>query len=150
MRKRKLEVTTNQVIFENNIIKISREHDGIHYYEIGSEITTDIIEAVSILIRLKNINNDTFWNLEIPKIDIFDIDPEKCLFWLSGGKDEWFRNDNYKMTWMESHSLFRERFEDDIECIIRNSKTFKDIKNQITKKLNISIMYDFALSQGIA
>lgn len=150
MRKRKLEVLTNQILFQNNIIRVSKEHDGISYYEIGSEITVDIIEAVSILLRIKNINNDSFWDLEIPKTSTLTINPENCLFWLSGGKEEWFKNDNYKLSWIDSCSLFREFFEKDIEIMLNNSKTFKDIKNYIIKNLNISIMYDFALRKGIA
>lgn len=150
MRRKKLEVLTNQIIFQNNIIRISKEHDGIFYYEIGSEITTDIIEAVAILIRIKNINNDLFWDLEVPNIQTLNINPENCLFWLSGGKEEWFKNDNYKLSWIDSCSFFRAKFEKDIDKIIQSSKTFKDIKNYIIKYLNLSVMYNFALSKGIA
>jgi hypothetical protein len=56
-------------------------------FEIGKELTTDIGEAVSILIRSCDSSNQ-IWNIEI-EISTENITPERSLFWLTGGDKEW-------------------------------------------------------------
>jgi uncharacterized ferritin-like protein (DUF455 family) len=85
MRKKKtlLERIGTKVIYNDNKIKISREGNE-WFFEIGKELTTDLAEAVSILIR-KYDKTNPIWNIELREIDIDSITPEKSLYWLTGG-----------------------------------------------------------------
>jgi hypothetical protein len=123
---------------------------GDFYFEIGSEITDDIGEAVSILMRHKNKKSDSIWETKISNIDTYEIKPEKSLYWLTGGHDEWKRNDHYLGSWSENSQLFTEKFGDRVISIIRESKTFGDIRKEFIKQLNLPKLYNFALEIGIA
>ena len=80
---------------KRNFIKIDKE--GEHYYfEIGNHITTDLAEAVAIIMKYKSKSDSKFWDLEIEEIDYYNITPEKSLYWLSGGEFEWKIMSNYK------------------------------------------------------
>jgi len=79
MKKKKiLSKELSETIFNNNQVIINKANDNL-YFEIGDEITDDIAEAVSILMR-RIYFNDPIWKTEIKNIDIHSIYPEKSLF----------------------------------------------------------------------
>ena len=148
MKRKKVETIRTFNFWSNEIIKIDKEADQ-YYFEIGSEMTTDIAEAVSIAMSIKK-NFDDFWAIEIKDIDLYNIRPELALYWLSGGDWEWKVQNNYKMNWQECNLIFQEEFGMTLISILKKSKTFGDIRNGFKKKLNLSTLYEFALENKIA
>lgn len=149
MRKRKVDVMRPNNVWDSELIKIS-EDLGSYYFEIGTEVTMDFAEAVAILMRMKSKWNDEIWNLKIVDIDYYNIDPSKCLYWLSGGNDEWKDGENYKKYWHEVKLDFQEEFGIIIISILKRSKTLKDVRTGFLKYLNLATLYNFAIEKEIA
>ena len=147
MKKKKVAIMRNFDFWSDNLIKIDKEGDQ-YYFEIGSDITTDLAEAVAIMM-MKYKNNGKFWDLEIKDIDYYNITPEKSLYWLSGGDNEWQLMNNYKKSWMDCSLEYQEEFGLKVISILKKSKTMRDIKNGLLKYLNLSILYEFALEKEI-
>jgi hypothetical protein len=148
MKRRKIEAVENS-IYNENLIKIDIEESGEYYFEIKSEITNDLAEAVAIMMRIRDKWNDKIWNTKIPNINIYEIDPRKSLYWLSGGHDEWKKLENYKKSWHESHSEFGEEFGMVVVSILKKSKTLKDIRSGFVRHLNMGKIYDFAIQKNL-
>ena len=148
MRKKKIVLESRRTNDEYNdqFIKINKSKDE-YFFEIGNEITEDVAEAVSILMR-KADWSDSIWESEIKNLDI-DITPEKCLFWLTGGHSEWNTLDHYNQPWCDCYLEFQEEFGMLIINIIKNSKKLKDIRDGFNKYLNLPILYNFALSKNM-
>ena len=68
MKKRKVDTKSKRSnnVYEDKNIKISKE-DTEYFFEIGNDVTNDLAEAVSILIR-KSEWNSPVWNLELSEI----------------------------------------------------------------------------------
>ena len=149
MKKRKVDTKLkgSNNLYKNEFIDISKEGDE-YFFEIGNLLTNDIAEAVSIMIRRIDGNSE-IWNLEINGVEIEKITPEKSLYWLSGGNDEWQTLENYNKPWSDCYLEFQEEFGMLIVNIIKKSKTFGDIKNKFIKMLNLQTLYDFALSRNM-
>lgn len=149
MKKKKVAVLRPNNVWDSELIKISKDYDN-YYFEIGSELTMDLAEAVSILMRMKSKWNDQIWDLKISEIDYYNIDPSKCLYWLSGGDEEWTNDENYKKYWHEVQLDFQEEFGILIISILKKSKTLKDVRTGFLKHLNLATLYNFAIEKGIA
>jgi hypothetical protein len=149
MKRKKVETMRTFNFWSDDLIKIDKEYDQF-YFEIGSEMTTDIAEAVAIVMSQKNKNADNFWNIEIKDINYYNIRPELTLYWLSGGDWEWKLQNNYKKSWQECGIIFQEKFGMTIISILKKSKTLGDIRNEFRKKLNLGILYEFALQNKLA
>jgi len=146
MRKRKIVLKYDLFdILKDDIIVIKNENDWI--FEIGNEITSDIGEAVAILMMRNDIGDD-IWDIDIEYVDLRDILPEKSLFWLTGGYKEWRDLDNYNRHWSECYLEFEKHFGYIIIDIIQKSKKLKDVRNAFIRQLNLPILYDFAISKG--
>ena len=87
-----------------DVIRISENEKGQIFFEIDDYITQDIAEAVAIMMRKDNIDK-SIWSKEI-KIDVESMDSRKCLYWLSGGDNEWIKLHNYKKPWIDCDSFF--------------------------------------------
>jgi hypothetical protein len=148
MKKKKVETIRTFNFWSNDLIKIDKEGDQ-YYFEIGNEMTTDIAEAVALAISMKNKIDDDFWNIEIKNIDLYNIRPDLAIYWLSGGDWEWKVQSNYKKNWHDCSLIFQEKFGMTIFSILKKSKTLGDIRNEFLKKLNISILYEFALENNL-
>ena len=131
MKKKKLLLLSEPtLVFSDEKIKINKVGNE-WFFEIGKEVTSDLGEAVSLMIRTCDPKND-IWNLEIcPDID--NIIPEKSLFWLTGGDQEWKNLENYKKPWCDCYLDFQEEFGMLIINIIKRSKSLKDIKYGFNK-----------------
>lgn len=148
MRKKKVEVMRTNNIWDSDVIKISKDCDD-YYFEIGKEVTNDIAEAVSIMMRNYR-KNDVIWDLSISDIDHYNINPSKCLYWLSGGDNEWIKNRiNYKKNWYECELEFQEEFGTIVISILKKSKTLSDIRTGFIKYLNLPTLYNFAIEKNI-
>lgn len=148
--KRKKEITKSKqsdLLYTNHQISIYRAKEE-WFFEIGSEMTTDLAEAVAILMKTKGIN-DEVWNLELDKIRTEEISPAKSLFYLTGGHQEWTLLENYSKPWSECCLDFQEEFGLMITKIIKRSKKLSDVKNGFMKYLNLPIIYEFAMSKDL-
>jgi hypothetical protein len=149
MKKRKdlLEKIGTKTIFTDKTRKISIEGNE-WFFEIGKELTTDIAEAVSLLIRECDSNNQ-IWEVEIKDINTEDITPEKSLYWLTGGYKEWKSLENYNRPWCDCYLEFQEEFGFTILNSVNRSKTLGDIREYFIENLNLPVLYDFALSRNL-
>lgn len=142
--------STRQNNFKEEIMEVVRiieKDNGQTFFEIEDTITQDVAEAVSILMRRKDIDNK-IWSKEI-NIDLDRIDSRKCLYWLSGGDTEWIKLTNYKKPWIECDDFFVNEFDFVVRWVLKKSKTLKEIKESFTEYLNLPVLYEFALSKGI-
>lgn len=120
-----------------------------YFFEIGSEMTTDVAEAVSIFMRTIDWN-DPIWNTAVNKKMIYEnITPEKSLYWLTGGNKEWHSLNHYNRPWCDCYLDFQEEFGFLIVNIVKKSKTLLDIRNSFMKYLNLPILYNFAISKNM-
>ena len=134
-------------LYEDNIIRINKEGND-YFFEIGKEVTSDVAEAVTILMR-KTEWNDPIWDFELKGVLLEEISPEKSLFWLTGGNSEWRTLDHYNRPWCDCYLDFQEEFGILVINIIKRSKKLKDIRDNFVKHLNLSILYDFAISKNM-
>lgn len=147
MRRKKTLLEKNKIIYDNNTIKISREENE-WFFEIGEEVTSDLAEGVSLLLR-KCHSNDPIWKMYIKDINIDNIRSEKSLYWLSGGDKEWKLLENYNKPWCECYLIFKEEYDSLVINIINKSQTLEEVRKHFIEYLNISILYEYALSKNL-
>jgi len=149
MKRRKTSIKAKGAfdVYVDDIVKISKEENE-YFFEIGKDLTSDIAEAVSIMMRTIDWNNPV-WDLEINDIDYSNVMPDKSLFWLSGGYEEWRILENYNKPWCECYLEFQEEYGVLIMNIIKRSKTLKEIRVNFLKHLSLPILYDFAISRNM-
>lgn len=136
----------SKVIYVDNKIKISKNQTE-WFFEIGNEITSDVAEAISILMRKIDYNHE-IWNFEIDKSLDSLISPEKTLFWLSGGYTEWRSLDHYNRPWCDCYLDFQEEFGFIVVNAVKRSTKFSEVRDSFIKYLNLPILYDFAVNRG--
>lgn len=148
-RKLALKAAGKNDVYNGGMVRVSKE-EGTYFFEIGSELTSDLAEAVALLMR-KTDWNDGIWdlNLEGIKINTEDITPEKALFWLTGGTSEWRTLENYCKPWCDCYLEFQEEFGMLICNIVGRTKSLREIRDNFNKYLNLPELYDFALSKGM-
>ena len=134
--KRKKELLKSELdsVFVSKKLVIKKEGNE-WFFEIGKEMTNDLSEAVTIMMRVCK-PGDSAWDLEINNTNIENITPEKSLFWLTGGTQEWRNLENYNRPWCDCK-------------IIKDSKKLSDIRDGFIKYLNLPIIYDFAMSKNL-
>jgi len=150
MKRRKLTLQTkgkNDIYHKVGIIRISKEENE-YFFEIGSDVTSDIGEAVSMMMGKVEFS-DPVWDIKINDFIIENTSPEKSLFWLSGGYSEWRTLENYNKPWCDCYLDFQEEFGFLIINIIKRTKTLGDIRDNFIKHLNLPILYDFAISKNM-
>ena len=135
-----------RVLTESSFVRISKEVNGQLFFEVGNEITTDVAEAVSIMMRIPNLD-ETIWEKELP-MDFDTVEPRRALYWLSGGDNEWVALQNYNRPWSQCDIEYQEEFGFMVMSILKKSKKLKDIKQGFIRYLNLPTHYEFALSQG--
>jgi hypothetical protein len=149
MKKRKVGKVVN--MYDKNCLKINKEINNDYFFEIGEQITTDVAEAVAIMMGDKELINSDMWNIDIDSdLDVSCISPEKSLYWLTGGDYEWKTLNHYNLSWSECYLDFQEEFGLIIVSIVKSSKNLKEIRDKFLKHLSLPILYDFAISKGLA
>lgn len=149
MKKRRVALETRRAndVYNDNIVRINKEGNE-YYFEIGKELTSDVAEAVTIL--MKKVEWDSpVWEIELKDIVSEEITPEKSLFWLTGGYSEWRNLEHYNKPWCDCYLDFQEEFGFLIVNIVKKSKKLKDIRDNFVKHLNLPILYDFAISKNM-
>jgi len=133
----------------DDVVKISEGVSNCLFFEVGNHLTTDVCEAVAIMMRNK-IDDKNFWNKKINEdLDLDNIEIRHCLYWLSGGDDEWKKREFYKRPWNECDLLFQEEFGITVQVIVKKAKTISDIRSGFMKFLNLTTFYEFALSKNL-
>jgi len=148
MKKKKLilEPELSEILFSDEKIKISKSNKTT-IFEIGKETTTDISEAVCLMMN-KLDNNHEIWNTTI-EFNSEEIQPERSFYWLTGGHLEWKSLENFVKPWSECYLIFQEEFGLSLINILKKSKNLGEIKKGIRKSLNLPLLYDFALSKNL-
>jgi hypothetical protein len=146
MRKKRFTKQTNVNFKDSDVVRISEEV-GQYFFEVGSEITTDLAEAVAIMMRNPRTDN-SIWSKKI-QINYETIEPQKALYWLSGGDNEWITLQNYNQPWNKCYLEFQEEFGFIVINILKKSKNLGDIRNGFQKYLNLPNLYEFALSKNL-
>lgn len=144
------------ILYQNDTKDVTVYGDnGRLYFESSNPIleeefgSYDCGESVAALMRLKTVFDDEkFWNLKVGSSK-YDVNPERALYWLSGGNREWKTNDTYAYEWLEVHSIFEHKFRDIVYEIVENAETLKDIKEEFMNQLNLPVLYEFALSNDL-
>ena len=147
--KRKNQVRESSLKLQNKgkDFKITKINSQETVFEFGEIVTTDLAEAVTIMMRESEIVGDKIWKSKI-SINIEQIEPRRALYWLSGGDREWLTLENFNRNWIECEWDFQEEFGLTIIEILKKSKTFDDIRRFFQKKLNLPILYEFALRKN--
>ena len=147
MKRRKLALKSvgKNDVYNNGIVRVTKEEDT-YFFEIGNELTSDVAEAVALLMR-KVDWSDSIWDMELEGIRTDEITPEKPLFWLTGGYAEWRTLENYNKPWCDCYLDFQEEFGMLIFNIAKRNKKLRDIRNNYYKYLSLPILYDFAISK---
>jgi hypothetical protein len=147
--KRKNQFRDGSVKLQKNPkdFKITKLNSQETLFEFGEIITTDLAEAISILMRESEMVNDIIWKTVISE-NIELIEPRKALYWLSGGDREWITLENFNRNWIECEWDFQEEFGFTIIEIVKKSKTYDDIRKLFQKKLSLAILYEFALRKN--
>jgi len=148
MKKRKVVTMKPFNILDNEDIKISKYQDDF-LFDINGKITDDVAEAVAIMIYQNIPNNSKAWSTNIKNVDLFEIDPKRSLYWLSGGDIDWSSN-NYRKEWHECVGEFSEKFSEIVFEMVQQSKNMLELREKFQKDLNITILYEFALENKIA
>ncbi len=148
MRRKRLSVQTDasEVIYSDEKLKISQLEKTL-IFEIGIETTTDLAEAVCLMMR-KIDNDHKIWDSLI-NVNLEEISPERSLYWLTGGKNEWNHLENYNKSWSDCYLEFQEEFGSLIINILNKSKSLKDVREGFSKYLNLPTLYDFAMSKSL-
>jgi len=145
MKRKRFEIETeiSKLIFSDEKIKVSKNNDS-YFFELPNGITGDIAEAVSMMMTIPDENK--IWNINING-DI-EIDPEKSLYWLTGGSKEWDGLEHYKKPWCDCYIEFQKEFGTTIVSIVKKANNLGDIKKMFIKYLDLSTLYEFALSKS--
>lgn len=130
-------------------IKITKVSNQETLFEFDEIITTDLAEAISLMIRDQDSISQGLWKTRITE-NIEKTEPRRALYWLSGGDVEWLTLENYKKNWFECEWDFQEEFGMTLIEILQKSKTYDDIRKGFIKKLSLPTLYEFALKKNIA
>lgn len=150
MKRKKIALKSGRAneILNQDTFRITKE-GGEYFFEIGKETTSDIAEAVAILMR-KIDWNDKVWDMEVDKKLIYEnLTPEKSLFWLTGGYTEWRTLNHYNKPWCDCYLEFQEEFGFIVVNIVKKAKKLSDVRNGFIKYLNLPILYNFAISKNM-
>ncbi len=148
-RKLALKAAGKNDVYNSSIVRITKE-EGTYFFEIGNELTSDVAEAVALLMRKVDWNDD-IWNLDLEGINsnAEGITPEKALFWLTGGYTEWRTLENYNRPWCDCYLDFQEEFGMLIFNIVKRNKSLREIRDSYCAHLSLPVLYDFALGKGM-
>ena len=148
MKKRKVVTMKPFNILDNEDIKISKYRDDF-LFDINGKITDDVAEAVAIMIYQNIPSDNNAWSTNIKQVNLFEIDPKRSLYWLSGGDIDWSSN-NYRKEWHECVGEFSEKFSETVLEMVQRSNNMFELREKFQKDLNITILYEFALENKIA
>ncbi len=146
-RKNQFRENSQKLLNNPNELKITRINRGETLFELGEVLTSDLGEAIAIMMSTE-IKDSSIWKTKVTE-DLDKVEPRRALYWLSGGDVEWLTLENYNKNWTECEWSFQEKFGLTLMEIIKKSETYGDIRRGFIKKLNLSTLYEFALSKNL-
>tara|TARA_R110000772_G_scaffold2410_2_gene8396 strand:+ start:16093 stop:16569 length:477 start_codon:yes stop_codon:yes gene_type:complete len=156
MRKnRQLILNEDNLILEKNNVQVYKESNNTYYFESQANnlnyfFTCDYLESVSALMKIKGMKKfKKLWNIEITDEMRNVVNYGSCLYWLTGGDKEWGMYKTYNIRWDEAIDLFIDQYEDILIIINQNCNTLGEVREQLTKHLNLPTIYEFCLEKGI-
>ena len=157
-RKKRVIIDNNKgtLLYESKDKDLSIFNDsGRLYFESTNPLleedfkSYDCAESVAALMRLRSVSDDEkLWKMEVGN-NKYDVSPSRALYWLSGGNREWESKETYAYEWTEVHSIFEHKFRDLVYEIVENAETLNDIREGFMKKLNLPVLYEFALNNDL-
>lgn len=147
-RKSQFKENSTKLLNKSTDLKVSKISKDETLFEFGEIITTDLAEGIAIMLINKDCINEKIWKNKITE-SLEKVEPRRALYWLTGGDREWLTLENYNKNWIECCWDFQERFGYTLIEILKNSTTYDDVRKAFTKKLNLSLLYDFALSKNL-
>jgi hypothetical protein len=147
-----------KVIYQNNElhVKVVQEQDGSLYFESHNHslsecfMTHDFAEAVSAMMRIKELINDKeFWSIEVDSDLTYDVTPAKTFYWLTGGNKEWKGLNHFKYDWSDINGYYNDEYSEVFYKIITESNTLEDIRNRFLIHFNLPVLYEFALTNDL-
>ncbi len=144
MKRKKvaLQARGNCDLYVGGIMRVSKE-ENIYFFEIGNDMTKDVAEAVALMMR-KVDWNDPVWDI---RYYANEIEPDRALFWLTGGYTEWRTLENYNRPWCDCYLEFQQEFGELIFNIVSRNKTLRGIRDGFVQHLSLPTLYEFALSK---
>ena len=138
-----------KVNFDKVVIDI--EDNGNYFFEIKSNMTNDISEAVAIMMTDDCFENHDIWNTTIPDyVTEYDICTEKTIYWLTGGNSSWSNKKGiYNTKWIEVANEYDYILSTEIQEIFVKSKTFGELRNNYKKSFPLIRMLDLAVFLNI-
>ena len=153
--KKDLTFEESKLIYKKGNISVEKTKDGL-LFNLNSQVindsyieTTDYLTATAMAMRVNNLESDRkFWNIKL--INKYEnINLEKTLYWLSGGKNEWNINKVYKHKWEDVKDIFLYKYSDKLLEIIKKSRTLGDLKRGFKRFLNLQEIYEFSLTNNL-
>lgn len=140
------EVSKHSKQYYDNV-NIDIYSNGLLFIKIKSEITNDLVEAITIMMKDKCFDGHEIWNTKIPKhISCDNIDVEKCIYWLTGGNKAWdIKNGMYNTKWIDIASDYEYIIGSEIKVLFKKSKTFGDLRDRLTRKFPMIRIMDLAV-----
>lgn len=154
MKKNKMILSNENVIFEKSKINVYKEKNNLYYFEsyhknLNYYLSVDYLESVSALMKLKDLYDSELWDIKITDEMRNSINLNKSLYWLTGGDREWITSKIYNTTWLRSGNLFIEEFGDTVEDINKRCDTLGEVRDEFIKYMNLPTLYEFGLKKGI-
>lgn len=132
------------ILYQDHIIKVYKELNGEYSFDTGKYFTTDVTEAVAILMKSSNCDKSKIWN---ENFEVKHINPINTIYWLSGG-DSFWKSPDLNISWNECFVDIVNKFQHRIYEASKRNK-LSDIRKYFKKHLNLDTFYEYALSKGI-
>jgi hypothetical protein len=142
-------VKMGNLLFESDLIKVSKEANKILYFESNQwQLNTyDVIEGVAALIKMNAPYEDKIWDIQVK--EKWNSSADKALYWLTGGDKEWLDGKRYKYQWKDVCHIFTHKYSDIIYDVLEKAETLKDIRDGFNKHLPMVKLYEFSLNNGL-
>lgn len=105
---------------------------GKLFFEVGKNLTDDVVEGVLLLMGSTTVASD-IWSIKIDKDT--EVDPIKSLYWITGGDSIWGMGKARIEGWDIFGGVFGDEFGDDILDIVKDSETLGDIRDGLETRL---------------
>jgi hypothetical protein len=145
MKRRKQADCSETMVHDSPRVKVHSLGDTL-IFEVDEDVTQDVAEAVSMIMH--NRIEGSFWS--IPTDGLAElVDPERALYWLSGGDREWSLLEHYSQPWPSCSQDFRDKWSETVTRIVMQSKTLADIRAGFRRELTLHRIYDWCISRGL-
>jgi hypothetical protein len=137
----------DHILFSNNLNDAANQLRNIQLQKLEEEKYKQ--RSIKLQEKINILENKLNYLTELKDVNLYNISPEKCLYWLSGGDKEWRFSNNYKVNWIDCCLDFQEEFGLKIIAILKKSKTTGQVRDLFSKYLNLPTLFEFSLEKGL-